>query len=185
MWLIFRIRRKLYQAVLRIRDVYPGSPQIRIFSIPDPGSASKEFKYINPQKIVSKLSEIWSGIVHPGSGSWFFTHPGSWFFTHPGSRGQKGTGSRIRNTDISTGKRKKRLYNRICKQGRLPYLAVRTRLSQVRCLPPWWRPRAACWRPGGGTPGGAGASADREWLSAPAQGPGTGPGLTKRRDNDC
>jgi hypothetical protein len=30
-------------------------------------------------------------VVHPGSGSWFFTHPGS--------RGQKSTGSRIRKTD--------------------------------------------------------------------------------------
>ncbi len=31
----------------------------------------KEFKYCNPKK--------WflSGVVHPGSGSWFFTHPGS------------------------------------------------------------------------------------------------------------
>jgi hypothetical protein len=50
--------------VLRIRDVYPGSP-IRLFSIPDPnclhpGSRSliKEFKYFNPKKskiMVSKL----------------------------------------------------------------------------------------------------------------------------------
>ncbi len=31
-------------------------------------------------------------VVHPGSDAWFFTHPGSW--------GQKGTGSRIRNTYI-------------------------------------------------------------------------------------
>ncbi len=36
-------------------------------------------------------------VVHPGSGSWFFTHPGS--------RGQNGTGSRIRirNTAKATG----------------------------------------------------------------------------------
>ncbi len=34
-------------------------------------------------------------VFHPGSGSWFF-------FTHPGSRGQKGTGSRIRNTGFKS-----------------------------------------------------------------------------------
>ncbi len=53
----------LCNAVLRIRDVYPGS-RIRLFSIPDPGSRIrtvsipdpgsriliKEFKYFNPQK---------------------------------------------------------------------------------------------------------------------------------------
>jgi hypothetical protein len=33
--------------------------------------------------------------IHPGTGSRFFTHPGS--------RGQKGTGSRIRNTDLAVG----------------------------------------------------------------------------------
>jgi hypothetical protein len=60
-------------AVLRIRDVHPGS-RIRIFSIPDSGSEFfpsliqdqkdfriririKEFKYFN-QKIVPKLLEI-------------------------------------------------------------------------------------------------------------------------------
>jgi hypothetical protein len=50
--------------VLRIRDVYPGS-RIRIFSILDPGSKFipsririTEFKYLSPNKIVSKLSEI-------------------------------------------------------------------------------------------------------------------------------
>jgi hypothetical protein len=37
------------------RDIYPGS-RIRIFSIPDFGSAIKEFKILT-QKIVSKLSE--------------------------------------------------------------------------------------------------------------------------------
>jgi hypothetical protein len=46
----------LRRAVFRIRDVYPGS-RIRIFSIPDPGSASKKLKFFNPI-IVSKLSEI-------------------------------------------------------------------------------------------------------------------------------
>ncbi len=63
--------------VLRVRDVYPGS-RIRI----------NEFKHFN-QKIVSKLTEIRSGLFvpDPDPGS------GSWVFTHPGSRGQKGPGS--------------------------------------------------------------------------------------------
>ncbi len=70
--------------MLRIWDVYPWSKirfsipdpgyeffhlgsRIRIYSIPDPGSASKNLSIL-AQKIVSKLSEIWSGF-HPGSGS--------------------------------------------------------------------------------------------------------------------
>jgi hypothetical protein len=52
--------------MLGIRDVYLGC-WIRIFSISDPGSASK----ILTQQIVCKPSEI------SGSGSWIFTHPGS------------------------------------------------------------------------------------------------------------
>ncbi len=51
--------------VLRIRDVYPGS-------------ASKNLSILT-QKIVSKLSELWSGL----------------FIPDPGYRGHKGTGSRI------------------------------------------------------------------------------------------
>ena len=46
----------MFLAVLRIRDVYPGS-RIRLFSIPDPNCLHpgsrfliKEFKYFNPQK---------------------------------------------------------------------------------------------------------------------------------------
>ncbi len=65
-----------------------------------PGSASKnprsriwykEFNYFNP-KNVSKLSEIWTGL--------FISNPDPDFLTipDPGSRGQKSTGSRIRNT---------------------------------------------------------------------------------------
>jgi hypothetical protein len=57
------------KAVLRIRDVYPGS-RIRIFPARiqgQKGSGSririkKELKYFLTQKIVSKLSEILSGI---------------------------------------------------------------------------------------------------------------------------
>jgi hypothetical protein len=52
-----------FLTVLRIRDVYPGS-RIRLFSILDSGSEFfhpgsririKEFKYFNPQKMVSML----------------------------------------------------------------------------------------------------------------------------------
>jgi hypothetical protein len=61
-------------AVLRIRDVYPGSeffpipdPESRVKKISDPGSgsASKSNLSILTQKIVSKLSEIWSGMIIP------------------------------------------------------------------------------------------------------------------------
>ncbi len=66
---------------MRIRDVYPGS-EFFTPRILDPGYEFspfririKEFKYgILIQKIVFKLSEIGSQVVHPGSGSWFFTH---------------------------------------------------------------------------------------------------------------
>ncbi len=57
--------------------------RIRIFSISDPGTKyfpsrirNKEFKHFYP-KIVSKLSEIWSGLFIPDPGSGIFTHPGS------------------------------------------------------------------------------------------------------------
>jgi hypothetical protein len=53
----------------------------------------KEFKYFNPTNCFSSLRNL-IRVVHPGSGSWFFTHPGSRI------QGQKDTGSRIlvRNT---------------------------------------------------------------------------------------
>ncbi len=87
--------------MLRIRDVYPGS-RIRIFSIPDsgskffhpgPGSARKNISNLT-QKIVSKLSEICSGLFIPDP------DPGFWFFTHPRFRiqGSKRHRIRIRNT---------------------------------------------------------------------------------------
>jgi hypothetical protein len=87
--------------VSRIRDVYPGS-RIRLFSIPDPGSEFfnpgsririKEFKYFN-QKELFLSSRKYDWVVHPGYGSLLFNHPGSRI------QGQKGTGSRIRNTDF-------------------------------------------------------------------------------------
>jgi hypothetical protein len=84
-------------------NVYPGSLKPN-FSITDPGSKRsriririKEFKYFLSQKIVSKLSGIWSGIVHPGSG--FFPIPDR----DPGV--QKSTGSRIRIRNIGLGPR--------------------------------------------------------------------------------
>jgi hypothetical protein len=84
-------------AVLRIRDVYPGS-RIPIFSIPDPGSkrfpdpgseslSAKELKYFNPSNFC-KLSDIWSGMFIPDPDLYFLPIP------DPRSRGQKGTGSR-------------------------------------------------------------------------------------------
>ncbi len=72
--------------MLRIRYVYPGSEffpsLIRIFSIRDPGSTSKNLSILTP-KIVSKLSEIRSGLFIPDP------DPDCLVFTHPGSRGQK------------------------------------------------------------------------------------------------
>ncbi len=80
-----------YKTMLRIWIPDPGS-----IRFPNPGSesaaASKRLSILT-QKIVSG-SRKWSGILIPDPGS------ESWFFTHPGFRiqGQKGTGSRIRNT---------------------------------------------------------------------------------------
>jgi hypothetical protein len=60
----------------------------RIQGQKDPGTRiqgkKKKLCIFNP-KIVSELSEIWSGMFIPDS------DPGSesWFFTHPGPRGQK------------------------------------------------------------------------------------------------
>jgi hypothetical protein len=53
----------------------------------------KEFKYFN-LKICHQALGNMTRDIHPGSGSWLFTHPGS--------SGQRGTGSRIqiRNTGI-------------------------------------------------------------------------------------
>jgi hypothetical protein len=70
-------------AVLRIRDVYPGSE----FFHPRSRNRIKEFKYFIPKKLVLSSRKF-----YPGCSSW----SESWFLTHPGSRGQKGTGSRIR-----------------------------------------------------------------------------------------
>ncbi len=64
------------------------------FSIPDSWSkrsASNNPSLFNP-KIVSKLSEIWSGMFIPDPNLDFLPIP------NPRSRAQKGTGSRIRNT---------------------------------------------------------------------------------------
>ncbi len=77
--------------VLRIRDAYPGR-RIRIFSIPDSGSASKNWGILT-QKIVSKLSEIWSGLFIPDPAPDFLPIPDPVFHY----RGQKGTGPPIRN----------------------------------------------------------------------------------------
>jgi hypothetical protein len=71
------------KTLLRIRDDYTGSAN---FFIPDPGSeffhlgSASKYLSIITQKIVSKLSEILSGLFIPDP------DPGSLLFTHPGSR---------------------------------------------------------------------------------------------------
>ncbi len=86
---------KLFQAVLRIREVYPGfeffQPGSRDKKIPDSGSgsASKNLGIFNPKNCFSSLGNMIRD-DHPESGSWILPIP------DPGSRGQKGTGSRIR-----------------------------------------------------------------------------------------
>jgi hypothetical protein len=101
----------LFNSVLRIRDVYPGS-RIRLFSNPDPGSRIliKEFKYFNP-----KLAKKWflsskkyypgcsSRIPDPGTGCWLSPIPdngsriqGSKKHPIPDPRSR----IRIRNTDL-------------------------------------------------------------------------------------
>ncbi len=69
-------------AVLQIRDVYPG-PECcpswildPIFSHPGSRVRLKEFKYFNPRNCFQALGNM-IRVVHPGSGSWFFTYPGS------------------------------------------------------------------------------------------------------------
>ncbi len=71
----------------RIRFLFPS--RIRIFSIPDPGSASKNLSILT-KKFVSKLSEIWARLFIPDP------DPDSLPIPDPGSRGQKSTGSRMR-----------------------------------------------------------------------------------------
>ncbi len=64
-------------------------PDPNFFSIPDPGSTTKNLSNLT-QKTVFQHSEIWS---------WLFTpDPDFLPIPDPRSRGQKGTGSRIRNT---------------------------------------------------------------------------------------
>ncbi len=69
--------------MLRIRDVYPGF-RTQIFSILDPGSASKI--------LTQKLSKILSGL--------FIPDPDPDFFTHPGSRRQEDTGCWIPDPSV-------------------------------------------------------------------------------------
>jgi hypothetical protein len=80
------------EAVLRIWDVYPGSD---FFSIPDPGSASKNLSILTPIKpkkwfLVSRKCDPGCSSLIPDPDADFLLIP------DPGSRGQKGTRSRIR-----------------------------------------------------------------------------------------
>ncbi len=71
--------------VFWIRDVYPGSEFFH------PGYASKNLSVLT-QKIVYKISWIWSGLYIPDP------DPGFLPITDPGSMGHKCNGFRIRNT---------------------------------------------------------------------------------------
>ncbi len=82
-------RKRVSKAVLRIRDVYPGSDFFPSRK-PDPHK-----KMLKKKKIISKLSEIWSGLFIPDPDS----RSGSWFFTHPGSRIQVSKRHRIPDPD--------------------------------------------------------------------------------------
>jgi hypothetical protein len=81
-----------------------------MLSIPDPNffhSGSQiciKKLSILTQKIVFQALGNMIRVVHPGSGSGFFTHPGSW--------GKKGTGSlsRIGNTEFKIVTRKEPFY---------------------------------------------------------------------------
>jgi len=74
----------IHRPVLRIRDVYPGS-QFFPSRIPDLGSAffpfripdpqQKRIKYFNPKKIISKQSEMRSGLFIPDPYPEFLTIP--------------------------------------------------------------------------------------------------------------
>jgi hypothetical protein len=84
--------------VLRTRDVFPGSGFIRSriqgqkgtgTRIWIPNNELKHFSIFLAQIIVTKISEIKTGMLTPDPD----------FFSHPGSRGQKSTGSRIRTGD--------------------------------------------------------------------------------------
>ncbi len=77
-----------FPPVLRIRDVYPGS-RIRLFSIPDPGSASKNLSILTQTNGFWALQKIWFRLFIQDPNPDFLPIP------DPGSRGQKGTGSRI------------------------------------------------------------------------------------------
>ncbi len=93
-----RVKRSLdFFPVWRIRDVYSGS-RIRLFSIPDPRSSSKNSSILTPKKakkwfLSSKKYDLGcsSRIPGPGSGHSPIPDPGSW--------GQKGTQSRIPDPD--------------------------------------------------------------------------------------
>jgi hypothetical protein len=65
-------------------------PESEFLSTPDPGSASKNLSIFPKKRFLSFRK------YDPGCSSRIRILP----FTHPGSRGQKGIGSRIRNTAV-------------------------------------------------------------------------------------
>jgi hypothetical protein len=95
----------ILQAVLRIRDVYPGS-RIRLFSIPDPGSELfpsririKEFKYFNPKKWFLSSRKYDLGCSSRIRILTFYPSR----IPDPGVKKAPDPGSRIRNTDCRCG----------------------------------------------------------------------------------
>jgi hypothetical protein len=70
-WISFNSPCFISHAVLRIRDVYPGS-EFFLSRIPDPKFFRSGFKYLNPKKW-----SLNSRKYDQGCSSWLLTHPGS------------------------------------------------------------------------------------------------------------
>jgi hypothetical protein len=83
-------------AVLRIRDVYPGSRlPVPTFSIPDPGSRvdkipdpdqHQRVSVFLTQKTDTQFLKIKSGMFNPDPGSWIILDQGVKIAPEPGSR---------------------------------------------------------------------------------------------------
>ncbi len=84
---ILNTKKSTGKSVLRIRDVFS---RIRIFSIPDPGSASKNLRILTPKQLFLRSRKYDLGCSSRIRILTFF------FFFFYISRGQKGTRSRIR-----------------------------------------------------------------------------------------
>ncbi len=117
--------------VLRNRDIYPMS-RFCIFSTPFPGSASKNLSTWT-QKIVPKLSKIWSGLFIPDPDSDFLPIP------DPGSKGY-----RIRSTYWYRLSQGSNFFNNLPRAQNYSFLVGRERQRL------WWCRQAARRRSGQG-----------------------------------